>query len=300
VIFRRRCSSVAEQLIRNQQVAGSSPAAGSSSSPSYATAASDNRVSRELLAVCLLSRLGPRRVAQKCLKGRGGALQLPATVQAILAARIDRLAPGDKKLLKTASVIGKDVPFPLLEVIADEPEEQLREGLARLQSAEFLYYEAPLFPGLEYSFKHALTHEVAYGGLLQDRRRILHARIVQAVEALYPERLVEHVERLAHHARRAEAWEKALRYARQARDKAASRSAFRDAVGWLEQALGVMAKLPHQTRTFLPRRSTSVSSSETCSSLSGSTAGSWATSRRPSASPACLETNDAWDGSART
>ena len=103
--------------------------------------------------------------------------QVPATVQAVLAARIDRLAPEDKRLLQAAAVIGKDVPYPLLQAIAELPEDALRQGLARLQAAEFLY-ETSLFPDLEYTFKHALTHEVAYGSLLQERRRALHARIV--------------------------------------------------------------------------------------------------------------------------
>src|SRR5262249_47410499 len=107
------------------------------------------------------------------------AWQIPATAQAILAARIDRLPPEDKRLLQAASVIGKDVPFALLLAIADMPESTLRQGLANLQAAEFLY-EASIFPDLEYTFKHALTHEVAYGSVLQDRRRGLHARIVQA------------------------------------------------------------------------------------------------------------------------
>ena len=101
-------------------------------------------------------------------------IQVPATVQAILAARIDRLPPEDKTLLQTAAVIGKDVPFALLQAIAETPEETLRQGLGRLQGAEFLY-ETALFPELEYTFKHALTQEVAYGGLLQERRRDLHA-----------------------------------------------------------------------------------------------------------------------------
>ena len=104
------------------------------------------------------------------------------------------------------------------------PEDALRRGLSHLQAAEFLY-ETSLFPDLEYTFKHALTHEVAYGSLLQDRRRALHARIVEAIEALYPERLTEHVERLAHHAFRGELWEKAVAYLRQAGAKAAARSA---------------------------------------------------------------------------
>ena len=102
------------------------------------------------------------------------AWQIPATAQAILAARIDRLAPEDKRLLQAASVIGKDVPFALLQAIADMPEDSLRRRLSHLQAAEFLY-ETSLFPDLEYTFKHALTHEVAYGSVLHDRRRALHA-----------------------------------------------------------------------------------------------------------------------------
>ena len=95
---------------------------------------------------------------------------MPTTVQTVLAARIDRLAPEEKRLLQAASVIGKDVPYALLAAIAEQPEEILRRGLAHLQEAEFLY-ETQLFPDLEYTFKHALTHEVTYGSLLQERRR---------------------------------------------------------------------------------------------------------------------------------
>ena len=100
-------------------------------------------------------------------------IQVPATVQAVLAARIDRLSPGDKALLQTASVVGKDVPFALLQAIAEQPEGELHTALGRLQAAEFLY-EAGIFPDLEYTFKHALAHDVAYGSLLHDRRRRLH------------------------------------------------------------------------------------------------------------------------------
>jgi tetratricopeptide (TPR) repeat protein len=136
-------------------------------------------------------------------------IQIPATVQAILAARIDRLPADDKRLLQVASVIGKDLPWSLLLETAEHAEDQLRSGLARLQAAEFVY-EAKLFPDLEYTFKHALTHEVAYGSLLHDRRRALHARIVGAIERVYADRLSEHADRLAHHAFRGEMWEKAL------------------------------------------------------------------------------------------
>ena len=109
------------------------------------------------------------------------SIQVPATVQAVLAARIDRLPPEAKRLLQTAAVIGTEVPCPLLTAIADLPDTELHRHLAHLQAAEFLY-ETRLFPELEYTFKHALTHEVAYGSLLHERRRVLHARIVEALE----------------------------------------------------------------------------------------------------------------------
>ncbi len=147
------------------------------------------------------------------------AIQVPATVQAVLAARIDRLAPEEKTLLQTAAVIGKDFSYPLLQAVADQPEETLRRGLAHLQAAEFLY-ETSLFPIPEYTFKHALTLEVAYGSLLQERRCALHARIVEAIERLYADRLAEHIDRLAHHAFRGEVWDKAVAYLHQSGESA--------------------------------------------------------------------------------
>jgi tetratricopeptide (TPR) repeat protein len=177
------------------------------------------------------------------------AIQVPATVQTILAARIDRLAPEDKRLLQVASVVGKNVPFALLQAIAELPDEALRRRLDHLQAAEFLY-ETALFPDLEYSFKHALTHDVTYGGLLQERRRELHARIVDATETLHPDRLGEQIERLAHHAVRGELRDKAVHYLRQAGGKAAARSALEDARAWFEQALGALEALPENQSTL--------------------------------------------------
>jgi class 3 adenylate cyclase/tetratricopeptide (TPR) repeat protein len=171
------------------------------------------------------------------------SLPVPATVQALLAARLDRLPPEDKRLLQTAAAIGTDVPWPLLQAIADTPEEALYRRLARLQAAEFLY-ETSLFPERAYTFKHALTHEVAYGSLLQERRRMLHVHIVEALEALTGDRLDDQVERLAQHALRGEAWEKALAYGRRAGDKAQTRSAYREAVVSYEQALVALAHVP--------------------------------------------------------
>ena len=197
-------------------------------------------------------------VETKALAGeRGGyrvtqpvqAIRVPATVQAMLAARIDRLAPEDKQLLQVASVVGKDVPLVLLQAIAELPDETLRRGLDHLQAAEFVS-ETGLYPDLEYSFKHALTHEVTYGGLLQERRRELHARIVGAIEALQRDRLGEQIERLAHHAVRGELQEKAVHYLRQSGLKAAARSALPDARRWFEQALGVLEALPERPSTL--------------------------------------------------
>ena len=189
---------------------------------------------------------------------------VPETIQAVLAARIDRLPPEAKHLLHTAAVLGTEVPVPLLAAIAELPEAVLHRSLAHLQAAEFLY-ETRLVPERVYTFKHALTHEVAYGSLLQERRRLLHARIVEALEALAPERGAEvasgakglpagrpdpdQVERLAHHALRGEVWDKAVTYCQQAGARAHDRAAFREAVAAFEQALQALAHLPEHGDT---------------------------------------------------
>ena len=169
-------------------------------------------------------------------------LQVPARVQTILAARIDRLPMEEKQLLQAASVIGKDFPYSLLAAIAEQPDDILRRSLAHLQEAEFVY-ETQLFPDLEYTFKHALTHEVTYSGLLQERRKTLHAQVVVAIERLYADRLNEQVERLAHHALRGALWEKAVRYSRQAGNRALDRSALREALAHFEQARAALREL---------------------------------------------------------
>jgi class 3 adenylate cyclase len=176
------------------------------------------------------------------------SIQVPATVQAVLAARIDRLPPEEKRLLQAAAVVGTDVPFLLLQALGEIPEATLRGALTHLQAAEFLY-ETRLFPELEYTFKHALTQQVAYESLLQERRRALHARIVEALETLAGDRLAEQVERLAHHALRGEVWDKALAYSQRAGEKAMAGSAHREAVGAFEQALKALAHLPETRAT---------------------------------------------------
>jgi hypothetical protein len=167
-------------------------------------------------------------------------VQIPATVQAILGARIDRLAPNTKRLLlQSAAVIGKDVPFALLATVVDTPHDDLRRGLVDLRAGEFLY-ETCLFPDAEYTFKHALTHEVAYRSVLKDRRRELHAGTVEAIERLYGSALAEHTERLVDHAVRGEA-----AYATQAGTRAIDRSAEPQvAKACFETALEALSHMP--------------------------------------------------------
>jgi tetratricopeptide (TPR) repeat protein len=176
-------------------------------------------------------------------------IQVPATVQAVLAARMDRLPLDEKRLLQTAAVVGTEVPLALLQTIAEEHAEVLHRSLAHLQTSEFLY-ETQLFPDQVYTFKHALTHEVAYNSLLQERRRVLHAQIVEALKALAGDRVADQVEYLAHHALRGQVWDEALACCRQAGQKALARSAHHEAVEYFEQALSALPHLPetHDTR----------------------------------------------------
>jgi predicted ATPase len=204
-------------------------------------------------------------------------IQVPATVQAVLAARIDRLPPEEKRLLQTAAVIGMEVPLTLLHAIAEASEEALRVGLARLQAAEFLY-ETRLFPDLEYTFTHALTHEVAYGSLVQERRRVLHARVVEALEALAGDRVAEQVERLAHHALRGEVWDKVVHYAHQAGIRAADRSAYGQAGAFFDQALDALAHLPESRRRWR-RPSISTRPARACTRHSENSISCWRIAR---------------------
>jgi class 3 adenylate cyclase/pimeloyl-ACP methyl ester carboxylesterase len=169
------------------------------------------------------------------------SLQVPPTVQTILAARIDRLLPEEKQLLQAASVVGKDVPYAILAAIAEQPEAVLQRGLAHLQEAEFLY-GTRLFPDLEYTFKHALTHEVTYGSLLGDRRRVLHRRIGELLEESSGDRLPEVFERLALHFYRGEVWDKAVHYDLTVAEKAKTAYAYVAAAQFCRRALELARK----------------------------------------------------------
>jgi class 3 adenylate cyclase/tetratricopeptide (TPR) repeat protein len=172
-----------------------------------------------------------------------GTLEVPASVRAVLAARVDRLGPDEKRLLEAASVIGEEVPAPLLEAVVDVPPEAVREALAQLGRAELLT-ETTLFPEAVYAFRHSLIHDVAYASLLHETRRALHARIAQTMERLYEERPGDHVERLAHHAFAGELWPRAVRYCREAGLRALGRLACHEAVDFLQRAREALGHVP--------------------------------------------------------
>jgi class 3 adenylate cyclase/predicted ATPase len=172
-----------------------------------------------------------------------GELKIPPTVQAILAARIDRLPTDEKELLQTLAVIGKEFPLGLVRQVTEKSRDDLERMLRNLQLGEFIY-EQPALPDVEYNFKHSLTLEVAYNSVLTERRRALHERTGAAIESLYAEGLDDHLDELAHQYRRAGNLEKAIEYLRRAGEQAAARGADSGAIAQLEAALELIAKLP--------------------------------------------------------
>jgi transcriptional regulator with AAA-type ATPase domain/tetratricopeptide (TPR) repeat protein len=168
---------------------------------------------------------------------------IPDTIQELLQARIDRLSAEDRQVLQTASVLGRSLSLDLLEVVLDESPGMVAAALARLRAAEFLV-ESPGAPEGELTFRHALTQEATYATVSPDRRRLVDARIVAAIERLHADRLEQHVDRLGLHAYRGELWERAVDYLRQAGRKAAGRSAHREAAGCFDRALLALDRLP--------------------------------------------------------
>ncbi len=170
-------------------------------------------------------------------------LHISPTVQGILAARIDRLATEEKELLHQLAVIGREFPLSLVRQVVTQPEEELYRLLSSLQSKEFLY-EQPALPEVEYIFKHALTQEVAYGTVLQDRRKALHERTAKAIEELYGSNLADHYSGLAHHYSRSGNTQKAVDYLQLAGQQASQRSAHVEAISHLTTALELLKTLP--------------------------------------------------------
>ena len=177
------------------------------------------------------------------------SFQVPASVQAVLAARIDRLSLEAKQLLQSASVIGKDFPFALLHAITDLSEEELRRELGRLQAAEFLY-EIRMFPDLEYTFKHALTHEVAYRSLLRASRQNWHERIALRLEQRFANVVEHQPQLLAHHYTEAGLGAQAVPFWQRAGERANERAAHAEAVSYLNKGLGLLEALPNTTESL--------------------------------------------------
>ena len=170
-------------------------------------------------------------------------LKITPTVQAILASRIDRLPADEKDLLQTLAVMGKEFPLGLIRKVTGKRDDELERMLGDLQLGEFIY-EQPALPDVEYTFKHALTHEVAYGSVLNERRKPLHERTAQALESLFAGKLDDHLQDLARHYSRSGNTIKAIHYLQMAGEQAARRCAHEEATGLFNSALEMLAREP--------------------------------------------------------
>ncbi len=171
-------------------------------------------------------------------------VHIPATVQGVLAGRIDQLGAAEKALLQTAAVIGREFSLSLLTQVTQEAEETLVPVLSRLQTAEFIY-EQPAFPEVEYTFKHALTQDVSYNSLVSERRQDVHARTAQAIESLFHAQLNDRrLRELAYHSAHSGNTKKAVEYYQRAGEMALKQSAYTEAIRDLNHALDLLPALP--------------------------------------------------------
>ena len=169
--------------------------------------------------------------------------RIPPTVQDILAARIDRLPPELKNLLQILAVIGMEFKQAVVSRTEVGANISLERMLAQLQASEFIY-ERPSIGDTEYVFKHALTHDVAYGSLLNDRRRMLHEQVGDALEATYPQDIQRHLPELVHHYSRSNNSPKALLYCQQVIAQCIERGSNAEAVAYFESGLDLLRHLP--------------------------------------------------------
>jgi class 3 adenylate cyclase/tetratricopeptide (TPR) repeat protein len=171
------------------------------------------------------------------------SLRIPPTVQAILAARIDRLHNDEKNLLQTLAILGREFVLSLARVVAGKSEDELERLIARLQQGEFVY-EQPSVADIEYTFKHALTQEVAYNSVLLERRKQLHEHVGHAIETIYTASLDDHLAELAHHFSRSGNQAKAVEYLHLAGTQAMARGALPQAIRDFERALALLKAFP--------------------------------------------------------
>jgi class 3 adenylate cyclase/tetratricopeptide (TPR) repeat protein len=179
---------------------------------------------------------------QYVLSKKPSDLQVPDTIQGIIAARMDRLEESLKRIMQIASVIGREFAFRILQAIL-EIKEDLKSNLLNLQGLEFIY-EKRLFPELEYIFKHALTQEVAYNSLLLKRRKEIHEKTGQAIEELYPERLEEFYEMLAYHYSKSDNLDKACHYLKLSGNKSTRNNSLWEAFRFYQEALSLLKQMP--------------------------------------------------------
>ncbi len=184
-----------------------------------------------------------KRDNQYALIGDPESIKVPDTIQGIIAARLDRLEDNLKRTIQVASVIGRDFAFKILQTITGMRTE-LKSYLLNLQGLEFIY-EKNLFPELEYIFKHALTQEVAYSSLLQNRRKEIHEKIGMAIEEIYSERLEEFYEILSHHFLAAEAYKRAFRYLELSGTKCLYKFSLKGANGFYRKAYKIFNANEH-------------------------------------------------------
>jgi class 3 adenylate cyclase/predicted ATPase len=175
-------------------------------------------------------------------------ISIPATVEGIVASRIDRLPPEEKSLLQALAVIGEEFPLPVARHALAKPEDELLRSLASLQAAEFIY-ERPTVAQTEYTFKHALIHDVAYKSVLQERRKAIHGRTAEAFETLYANRLDDHLDKLVHHYRLSGNGPKTVHYLHQAGQHAYERSAVTEALAHFNAGLETVGQLPSDAAT---------------------------------------------------
>lgn len=176
-------------------------------------------------------------------------LELPGSIEAVLGARIDRLSREAIELLQAAAVVGDESPVEVLRAAADVSAEDFARQIAMLTDADLLYQTVRLNDGSEqaaagFHFKHALIQEVVYRRMVRPRKRVLHARALDAMERYYGDRVPEHIDRIAEHAFRAELWMKCAAYEMRACVRAAGRSANRQALAHLERAIDVLRQVP--------------------------------------------------------
>jgi predicted ATPase len=171
------------------------------------------------------------------------AIKVPSTVQAVLASRIDRLAPAAKELLQTLAVLGREFTLTLVQRVTLRSSDELEQMLSQLQLGEFIH-ERPAFGEVEYTFKHALTQEVTYNSMLADRRRALHERTGEAIEQLFADRLEDYVTDLARHYDRSGNLPKSVEYLGRAGRRAVERALYSEVTGFVIRALELVKQLP--------------------------------------------------------